>query len=419
MKIRKPKITELYIILIAICMTNFLGFYKYLPLGTTLFSTDFQHLCILVVSLFFFLIICLEEKKVSISKGRYWYLIISMICLVLIEIVWSYERYHQPIFSVVKEGIYYIVPLFAFLVYLKTKNIYKIEVEEICNILVKLSIIASLIAIIAFILYTYMGINLLQLADKEVSNFRYGTIRFGVGGMIVLLSMIISLTKVLDKVYKRIDIVNLILASIQLIVINKTRTRLIYMIMLVCIILIMSKQVSKIVKIFLTVFVITCAIYIFFYIDLVSNTLTNYVNQDVSIKVRFDTISFYMEQFKKVPVLGMGFISPNKNFTGWKLLYGDLGYYYRSDVGVVGLLNELGICGALWSVMFFRFLWSKMKNIQDLYARIVRYMVIYFIITLINLSFLDNGNIMCIFIAMVISDAVLDSHLKEERRLIQ
>lgn len=293
MKILKLKIYKLYIWAMIICMTNFFGFYKYLPFGMIFYTVDYMYLCILSISLLFLLFLLIGKGHEKIKIGAFWKCSLGLIILIGLEIIWTYVRYHQPFILTLKEGFYYIIPLFTYFIFLQFRST-KLSAKNICDIFVMGSILASLVAIVAFILYTYVGINILQLADDAI-NFRYGTIRFHVGTLVVYMAVIISLTRVFGKSYASIDIINLILALFHILVINKTRTIILYFIIMTLVVMLIEKRMKKAIKAFVILLIAVCLFGIFISFDTISGDVANYVNQEAGIKIRFDTINFLYE----------------------------------------------------------------------------------------------------------------------------
>lgn len=394
---------KLFILLIAICMTNFFGFYKFLPLGSTLYSVDFMFVCVTAIS-FIIILACTMNKHGKTSLNiQYRGLAIALICLVLFEIPYTYLQYHQPISQALKEGLYYVIPLLCYFAYSQFSRRGGRE-KEIFNIVVKVSIVASAVAVIAFILYTYFGVNFLRLTDASKENFRFGTIRFGVGAAFVHLGLIISLSRILHKAHSKLDIINIILGSIQIIFVNKTRTIMLYFVVVLLLAIVTERKVKKFWKILLYIASLLCLITVFLFSDQISLNLTDYFNADAGIAMRYNTIKFYMEQFFRKPIFGMGFLSASKDLAGWNLRFGPAGYFYRDDVGIVGLINALGLFGLLWVVCFLLSLNKKRKHMDKMNSAIIRNMLIYFTITMINLSFMDNQRIMYVFWIMVFVD---------------
>ena len=408
MRIRslKHRIGEIFIWAIAICMSNFFGFYQYLPLGSTLYIDDHMFLYVLVVSCLFFVLSLLSGNKVSAIGKRFWGVMVTFTVLILIEIVRSVFRYQQSLLLTIKESSYYVIPIIAFVTFQTMKN-KRLDAHTICNILVKVSIISSVVAIAAFILYTFCGINILKLSDDPIHHFRYGTIRFVIGPIMIYLAFIISATRFIKHKYKSLDLWNIALSIIQFVLINKTRTALAYMLMTILIIYILQHKDCITLKLTCRLVLASgiCLGILFF--NIILQKVNSIIDSEWTIMIRMKAIVFYMEQFVKVPVFGMGFISSNEALPDWVLLRGANGYYYRCDVGLIGLLNEFGVCGVLWVGSFLYIVIRKLKGHTGIYADVVRNIVIYLVISMTSLSFLDSQRTMYLFIIMAISDTYL------------
>lgn len=98
----------------------------------------------------------------------------------------------------------------------------------------------------------------------------------------------------------------------------------------------------------------------------------------------------------------MGFISTKKTLSGWNLLYGDSGIYYRGDVGVIGLLNAYGIVGFIWSCLFLKRIYNSAVD-NTTYSLSLKFIVIYFVISWANLSFMDAERLLYMIIPVMMS----------------
>lgn len=144
-----------------------------------------------------FLVVRAGLKKRICVKGDFLGIYGVLLILVLIEIVWTYHQYDQPIMLTLKEAFYYFTPVVGYFAFLQYKD--DIKYEEILEIIVKVSLIVSLVALIAFSIYTFAGINILRLEDSAATNFRNGTIRFSLGSVVASMGVLISVTRILQK----------------------------------------------------------------------------------------------------------------------------------------------------------------------------------------------------------------------------
>lgn len=145
--------------------------------------------------------------------------------------------------------------------------------------------------------------------------------------------------------------------------VNKSRTALLYFIIIVLVLFVIGKQVNGIRKVCIIVFLVACFIGVVASYKSVRKDMISYVEADAGIMIRFSTIKFYIGQFLEHPILGMGLISSSKDVSGWQLLYGSGGYFYRDDVGLIGLINKFRICGFIWAWLFLSKVKKKPENL--------------------------------------------------------
>ena len=119
---------------------------------------------------------------------------------------------------------------------------------------------------------------------------------------------------------------------------------------------------------------------------------------DAGIAVRFRAIRHYLSHFYEYPLTGVGLISASKSLPGWQVLYGPYGQYYRSDVGLIGLMSQFGMLGLLWAAGFLWGGFRRARKSRGLYGRFVWMLLTFLTVSLVNLSFLDPGRCMYLFI---------------------
>ncbi|MCD8363296.1 MAG: O-antigen ligase family protein [Lachnospiraceae bacterium] len=409
------KIYKIFLALVFVCMTNFFGFYQYLPLGDRLYSNDYLYILIFLASILSLILAVSRNGKFRIS-GEFTGIWLMLLLLIVVEVFWTYSQYHQPIILTLKEAFYYIVPFVSYQAYLQFKD--RICFDEVANVLINVAIISSIVAFIAFFLYTFAGKNVLLLDDSSAQNFRYGTIRFSVGGMVLPFSVIISAVRVMRNQYSKKDIINLILAMLQLILIVKTRTVLLYLIATLLMCYMFEKRTRSWKKFLLVIGIIACVVGALISKDTFAYAAAAYVSSDTGIMIRFQTMSFYVNQFLNHPILGMGLLSARKGIAGSELMYGPTGQYYRSDVGLIGLLVTFGICGLLWVIVFLKSTLQKIRKNDNNETTIIKWCILYLVITLINLSFMDSSRVMYVFILTILAEASIVQEHKVDKKII-
>ena len=412
---KKDRKVDVCIWIIFILITNFFGFYKYLPLGEKIYSVDYM-----LISCFLFSCILLLKKIITnhgkLVKGYFFSYGMVLLALVVLEAIVTFGQYRQPLVLTIKEAFYYFVPIVTYLAFCQIKR--HVTVEKVCRILTKVSVIASSISILAFISYTYLGVNFLKLSTVGDESFRNGTIRFGVGGLIVYISVIVSMTRVLRKTYHNIDIYNIVLGLLQIIFVNKSRITILYFIVVFIVVAIREKKTNKFFKCFIVLIILIMGVWALNFLENISSEISTYIDEDASLFVRLEAIEFYMEQFKQKPILGMGLLSADQTANNWRLVsgYNTSHFYYREDVGAIGLLNKFGIVGVLWVICFLKKIWKRVSAEESEHSMICQNIIIFLIVTMISLSFMDYQRVMYIFILLFISEITVYDVCRRENQ---
>lgn len=280
-----------------------------------------------------------------------------------------------------------------------TRSNYDICISKwLCKKIVLFSVLSSFSAILFFVLYSAFSFNPLQLSENVTRN---GTIRFGIGTGIVILALIISFTKFLNKSATKLDVINILLGTIQIYYVNKTRSIILFLIILFCIIILKTKRTNNLLKISLFLLISVSVILVFFGNQYFAAYINDYVNNDYGLLNRSEAIVFYLNQFIHKPMFGMGYIGTDRSSVTSLLLYGPNGNYYRGDLGVIGLIDEYGIAGLIWTWYFLYGIYCMGKN-NTVYAQIIRFVVFYYVISLVNLSFMDSDRLLFVGITILL-----------------
>lgn len=359
MKINIPK-TTLWLFLLCICQ-----FFAVFQTGSFIYKADLINMTVIILSILVIMVCKLKPilKKNSENYIKVWIKI--QLIFYIIECIYStflYSKYGQSFSGTIASsfGILSIISFFP-LFFLQEKIS---DVDYLKKAIKKVGCIAAIFSIIQVFLYNY-GIILLDITGTSI---RYGTLRFGIAGYIVSIGLIIAL---FDYFYnnKRKDLFYIIIGVIYFLYASKTRTEMMYILgsVYVVVILFVKNKTVKTLMIFSAIVMVIVLLYSGFF----SKYLFELSN-DAGINMRFETIEYYINQFKEKPILGMGFIKINLNDTLDAIVYGNRGYYFRDDVGFIGLLNERGIIGGilyialvvnLFKMVFFMYKKDKRKNV--------------------------------------------------------
>lgn len=388
------------ILIIALCVCQWFGIFK---TGNFIYKADLINISTIFISIVIIIILSFEPilQKKTIGKYRFW--IVGTILLWIFECVNSainYAKYGQSFFDTIAAsfGILSIISLLP-LCYLQEKIRDK---NYLKNLIKNLGFVAALLSIVQVFLYDY---NIIFL-DISGSSTRYGSLRFSVAGYMVSISVIITLFDWI-KTKRGVDLVKTIIEIIFLIYAQKTRTEIIYVILAVYFVSILFLK-NKNAKVLLFILGIL-ALFMSTASGFTSSFLAE-LDSDAGINMRFETINFYMKQFYDHPILGMGFIrSSTNNATLYGLLYGSgryAGYFYRDDVGIIGVINEKGILGIIWYCLvlililkqvIFLYRFDKKENVWMLCIWV------YILICSINIIWVNNLRIasLSIIIALI------------------
>ena len=386
-----------YLFFLLLLLTQLFGFYVYLPVLGELYSTDFTFLCLIVLAGASLVYSVSITKRVRLSF-RFAPQILCFLALMLLEIPVTWLIVRQPIHLIAKEAVYYFVPPLCFFALLQYPEIRQRDfLPRLLRLIVLFSIVSSAVALIAFSLYSLAEINLLQVTVTSAL-IRNGSIRLKVGGIVLYTGLIISMVRVLERNAGRADAVNLILGLIHVVFVSKTRTVVLYLAAVFFLVMMTEKKTHWLVKLLFLFLSAALLIFAFILSDSLTPALYSYLYGDAGFVVRLRAISHYWEQFLAHPLTGIGLISSSKSIAGWQLLYGPAGQYYRSDVGLIGLINEFGLLGLIWSLWFLFGSFRAAGRSGSPMARTVKSLLLYLTVGLINLSFLDPGRCMYLFL---------------------
>ena len=401
---KKYKIRSDYLFLFLMILINtcFFGFYGFLPFAQNFYIYDYKYILILFVSFIFFFFSLIKNRfKIKFSKSNR-LLTISFFLIILLEVVLSYISYHQPIILVLKEASYNIIILFAYFTFVQ---LYKsLNFEEILKLIVIFGLITSSISLFSAFIFNHFNINILGLVIENAS-IRNDKVRFFIGEETVILGVIISITRIFSKKNKTIDVLNIIISLLQIYFVSQTRSLILYLILIILLILFFNKKTNLTLKLLMISVSSIFILYIILNFRDIETYINSYIGGDSSISIRFKTIDFYMNQFYQKPWFGMGYISSSKDIDDWQLLYGPEGYYYRSDVGIIGNLNQYGIIGLLWIIAFFykNIKYSAKEKQISIYHLIIFNFSAFLMLSLINLSFLTVQLLMYLFYILIFS----------------
>lgn len=305
-----------------------------------------------------------------------------------------YHEYGQSFVQVLSVA-YVNLTIFSILVFAYYQEQIS-DIDFLKNMIVRISFIAAVFSILQVFLYSY-GITILDIGIVTSDNIRYGTLRFGVGTYIIPFGLMITLFDAINTKNKRgLNLIYTFTFAIFLIYAAKTRTLIMYITCAIYIIIIFALK-SRNIKIMLIIGGSLLLIYSI-YSGIAGNFILELSN-DSGVNIRFDTINYYWKEFLSHPLLGMGYIKTSstnehlQTLLSGPLYYGKTRYYYRDDVGFIGLLNENGIFGGALYIIILALLFKqslflyRLNSKKYIWALAICFFILFCMINLIYTKF--------------------------------
>lgn len=329
----------------------------------------------------------------------------------LFELVFSAFKTSQGLLDSLISSDFYLMLLFYFFV---LSYITKGSRERFYKIIISVSSINIIICWLQYIL-SFRGIYFTQL---NVDNMRFGSIRIPDMGETmtcagILLCLILSLDKNKKKRWLYFCIV--FIGILGNLFVSKGRITLIALFISGCIIFILKykKNMARIIAIIITIIL---ALIIFFQTPMGNSYLNSMDDKTTDTgSVRSREIDYYNNQTKDNLIFGVGFIrdkGETDNMSNY--LKGPAHQYSRTDIGIWGLANTLGLVGVLWYIvvnlnLLKKIAWLSHEKQNNHYLVIVG-LTIFSIIYIPTMIMLNPYSITVFSILLALVDrAILES----------
>lgn len=294
----------------------------------------------IIITVLFHRILIKENKKYLFAIN-----ILFLFFLYLCEVVLSKISYTQNIKDILSaSSSYLILGLYFIVAYYTSKYSKQEQIEEF---LITCILLASMLMITQYIIYEYTGFIFLNIG-KAV---RYDSLRiyesdyFFVFGSVLALGMLLNDTSNKKNKYKYMLAV--ILSAIEIIVVSKSRTGII-MSVISCMFITFLHYKSKRLKLLNVFLIFILLITLGMKVPFINKAITSINQNDSSINVRIEAGDFYLKQIANNPIYGVGFIKPIPNDKSYSLVRGDKGLFYKSDMGILGSINSMGVVFLFW-----------------------------------------------------------------------
>ena len=385
-----------YIWLIVIAASNMLGFYQILSKYTQVYFSDMICL-ILGVFAFFYLFTHRFRDLKSIPriiriKSFGWFLFLWSIIEILVTVI-KYGS-DQQFSKTIQSSLFCIVPsLLSFYMIQLGKKEFALDYIEL--VIIRIGTMCSVIAIIAYYLLVRTGNNFFNLDVQNYSFMRNGRPHYMIGTMVVVPATIFLLNNMIKKKVSIKLFICIFLNLFHIVYIGQSRSLISYVLITFGVSFLVSEKRNKVLR---WIVIVLCVLaFILTQYSLITSFSDELISSN-SYLYRVEAIKFYIDQLIKNPLFGMGFIA-NSNHNLAALLYGSLNRYYRTDVGVIGFINCVGVFGIVWVIGLFLYCYNiaKAKNNGNMFEnnRLNFYTFLFFLaISSINLFFLENYRIL-------------------------
>lgn len=339
----------------------------------------------------------------------------SILVLVLISFIsqlGSFFRFNQPIILGIfgMHFIFIYLYYFFFVDFLENKIKFK-NIDILIKVFISIGTIMSILYILQMIIYPKFIIFNMSYS------YRNGSVRFFTGYIFVMFSIVLTYSKLLEKLNIRMLICILIqLAS--LISVSKTRNFIIAIIIVFVIGLCIKNRNNKLIfSLMVGLLAIIGALFIKDNIlfKMIDGMYFEFKTQSNTIGARIYEFKYYIELLKQSPLTGIGFLDSRFELT--PIITGYYPYFYFvEDLGLIGCIIKTGLIGAIWMIVF---LWKMFKvGKKNIYLKSPNLYLMILTLVLIIGAFasgliFDKTSIMYICLFLAISEVSLKYKLNK------
>lgn len=323
--------------------------------------------------------------------------ILEFIAVWGVTLIATIVSYNNTISDIYPEAIECLSILAAISVYVISKR--ENSILWIENVIILIGTIIATILVIQGLVLSPRGILIFKLQYS----IRLGGIRYVNSTEPILFAAIFAMTRLLENKKEKTRVIKygyiLVISTIELVFVAKTRTLIImYFVSLIVMVWNAKNSSSKMEFIRKTLFVVLICIGIVWALN--TNIAKAYFDEySTSINTQYDTVSIRHDEsnyaislLKKNPIItlaGTGFISDRNtelNYAG-STLKG-----IRTDIGLLGFVNEFGILGFIWFIVLFMNVTKSLLKWKGKQRDRVNFIGLYSILVMgIPTLFLFNG----------------------------
>ena len=338
----KIHIPTLFVVLLFILQVKF---FWILPINAFYIVNSNQQQ-ILMVLVVIYAILRLDGRPLKQGTKSSKILILFFIIYYFVELFISAIKNEQGLVNAFIASNFYLMILgyFIWMYYIRTK-----KREKFYKIVVIISTLNIIICWLQYLL-SFKGIYFTQMS---FTNIRFGSLRIGdISETFTSFGIIICVVYFLNKRsrVKWIYFIILVMGLLGSLIVSKGRITILAVFTSICVIL-LSKYKKNIVKVISTIVITVMMVFIFTqtsFGQVYLKSITEAETDTGSIRIR--EMQYYNEQTKENIFLGVGFIRDNGDAMS-SYLKGPAHQYSRTDIGIWGLANALGIIGVGWYII--------------------------------------------------------------------
>lgn len=251
-----------------------------------------------------------------------------------------------------------------------------------------------------FLLYNMSGTLLFDFSTlASNSAVRLYGLRMTAGcfGTIIILYNYIQLYDQPQNKDKIFSIIQIVLGLFAIIYVQQTRMLVVVLFACIFICVVLCEKQKKIRNYELLLLAgIILALFFTRYFDNLYNELTSIDVKEggVSITNRLYSLSYYWECFLRNPFLGNSLVTEATPY--FNVVHGGMGYAYYSDVGIIGVLGQIGLCASVFLLLPFGYVLKTTKLVKHRGDSPYEYNIlliscVYIILTSLTLIVTDNG----------------------------
>lgn len=335
MKNVKIKIPELLVILVLLINTNFLYLVENI-------SDDIKLLVVLIFLIYSYLITAKVENKQKSLLGK---ILLFLPILIITSAIAAYNSYGQSIWLGIRPQRTQLIWWFSYY------GIYRLVIYD--KIAKKnMEKIIYFVGILEILTYSMFWIFRGNISFIHIPyDYRYSAIRLRADTMIILIWFIIATNKVLIGEKPKKNILCIVIILIFEVCCVQTRLIMVSIALSLVLIFVLWKKSIAIKICCVPVFIIACVA--FLQTDMGKDIWQNIVfdNTDVNVETRENAKEFYLDELKKSPIIGRGYVNTQYEVANQKA--GINNGYYVVDNGIIGYLWYYGFIGGIWILCVF------------------------------------------------------------------